>query len=102
MSIALNTNSPSASSTAWKAATVTMNGGASTYLAGQSLGSSRTSQLAMIETADSVSPDCLTRRGPVPCGENPERHSEQLTSSRSSLTDLTPRIAKCSNSISST
>jgi hypothetical protein len=37
MSIALNTNSPSASSTAWKAATVTMNGGAPTYLAGQSL-----------------------------------------------------------------
>src|SRR3984885_14195312 len=63
MSIALNTDSPSASSTAWKAATVTMNGGAPTYLAGQSLGSSRTSQLAMIETADSVSPDCLTAVG---------------------------------------
>ncbi len=63
MSIALNTNSPSASSTAWKAATVTMNGGTPTYLAGQSLGSSRTSQLAMIETADSVSPDCLTAVG---------------------------------------
>ena len=63
MSIALNTNSPSASSTAWKAATVTMNGGMPAYLAGQSLGSSRTSQLAMIETADSVSPDCLTAVG---------------------------------------
>jgi hypothetical protein len=40
-----------------------MNGGAPTYLASQSLGSSRTSQLAMIETADSVSPDCLTAVG---------------------------------------
>ena len=35
MSIALNTNSPSTSSTAWKAATVTMNGSASSYLASQ-------------------------------------------------------------------
>src|ERR1700722_11162796 len=50
MSIALNTNSPSASSTAWKAAAVTMNGSVPTYLAGQSLGSARTSQLALIET----------------------------------------------------
>jgi hypothetical protein len=40
-----------------------MNGSAPTYLAGQSLGSARTSQLAMIETADSVSPDCLTAVG---------------------------------------
>lgn len=63
MSIALNSNSPSASSTAWKAATVTMNGSAPTYLAGQSLGSSRTSQLALIETSDAVSPDCLTAVG---------------------------------------
>ncbi len=63
MSIALNTNSPSASSTAWKAATITMNGSAPSYLASQSLGSARTSQLAMIETSDAVSPDCLTAVG---------------------------------------
>lgn len=63
MSIALNTNSPSASSTAWKAATITMNGSAPTYLASQSLGSVRTSQLALIETSDAVSPDCLTSVG---------------------------------------
>jgi len=63
MSIALNTNSPSASTTAWKAATVSMNTGATSYLAGQSLGSARMSQLAMVETADSVSPDCLTAVG---------------------------------------
>jgi len=63
MSIALNTNSPSASTTAWKAATVSMNTGATSYLATQSLGSVRMSQLAMVETADSVSPDCLTAVG---------------------------------------
>jgi hypothetical protein len=63
MSIALNTNSPSASSTAWKAATITMNGSTPSYLASQSLGSARTSQLAMIETSDAVSPDCLTAVG---------------------------------------
>src|SRR6201986_3261478 len=60
LNIALNTNSPSASGTAWKAATITMNGSAPSYLARQSLGNARMSQLAMIETADSVSPDCLT------------------------------------------
>ena len=63
MSTALNNNSPSASSTAWKAATITMNGNAPSYLASQSLGSARTSQLALIETSDAVSPDCLTAVG---------------------------------------
>jgi hypothetical protein len=63
MSIALNTNSPSAANTAWKAATITMNGSAPSYLASQSLGSARTSQLALIETSDAVSPDCLTAVG---------------------------------------
>lgn len=63
MSIALNSNSPSTSSTAWKAATVSINSGATSYLATQSLGSSRMSELAMIETSDSVSPDCLTAVG---------------------------------------
>ncbi len=63
MNTALNTNSPSASSTAWKAATITMNGSAPSYLASQSLGSARTSQLALIETSDAVSPDCLTAVG---------------------------------------
>lgn len=62
-SIALNTNSPGTSTTAWKTATVSMNSSAPSYLATQSLGSSRMSQLAMIETSDSVSPDCLTAVG---------------------------------------
>jgi hypothetical protein len=63
MSLALNTNSPSASSTAWKAATITMNSSAPSYLATQSLGGARTAQLALIETSDAVSPDCLTTVG---------------------------------------
>jgi hypothetical protein len=61
--IALNSNSPSTSTTAWKTATLSLNSGASGYLQGQSLGSSRISQLAMIETSDAVSPDCLTAVG---------------------------------------
>jgi hypothetical protein len=61
--IALNTNSPGTSITAWKVATVSMNGSAPSYLASQPLGSSRTSQLAMIETSDAISPDCLTAVG---------------------------------------
>jgi hypothetical protein len=63
MSIALNSNSPTASITAWKTATVQMNGNATSYLQGQALGSARMSQFAMIETSDSVSPDCLTAVG---------------------------------------
>ena len=64
MSIALNTNSPSASTTAWKIATVPVSSNASTYLQGQTLGNSpRLSQLAMIEMSDSVSPACLTAVG---------------------------------------
>jgi type IV secretion system protein TrbJ len=81
MSIALNSNSPSASTTAWKAATVTMNGSAPSYFAGQSLGNARMSQLAMIETADSVSPDCLTAVGQYRAsrGENATANSSLLS-----------------------
>jgi hypothetical protein len=81
MSIALSSNSPSASTTAWKAATVTMNGSVPSYLAGQSLGNARMSQLAMIETADSVSPDCLTAVGQYRAarGENATANSSLLS-----------------------
>ena len=61
--IALNSNNPGASLTGWQTATVPMSSSTSTYLAGQPLGSSRISQLAMIETSDAVSPDCLTAVG---------------------------------------
>jgi hypothetical protein len=63
MSLALSSNSPTASLTAWKSSTVAVNSGASSYLASHSLGSARMSQLAMVETADAVSPDCLTAVG---------------------------------------
>ncbi len=63
INIALNSNSPSSSVTGWKATTVSMNSGTSTYLAGQSLGNDRMAQLAMVEMSDSVSPDCLTAVG---------------------------------------
>ena len=63
INVALNSNSPSASATGWKAATVSVNSNTSSYLAGHAIGSDRTSQLAMIEMSDSVSPDCLTAIG---------------------------------------
>jgi type IV secretion system protein TrbJ len=63
MSTALNSNSPSTSSTAWTTATVPVSGTTTTYLAGQTPGSAQLSQLAMIEASDSVSPDCLTAIG---------------------------------------
>jgi hypothetical protein len=80
--IALNTNSPSTSSTAWKTAAVSMNSGASSYLQGQSLGNSRMSQLAMIETADSISPDCLTA-----VGQYRSNRTENSTANSSLLSD---------------
>ena len=63
MSTALNSNAPSASTTASSAATLPVSGSTTTYLAGQTTGSSQLSQLAMIELSDSVSPDCLTAIG---------------------------------------
>lgn len=90
MSIALNTNSPSASSTAWKATTITMNGSAPTYLASQSLGSARTSQLASIETSDAVSPDCLTAVGQYRGDRNTNRSANSsLVSSQFDASDST-------------
>src|SRR5580700_11543096 len=49
MTIALNTNSTSASSTAWKTATTPMSSNVTAYLQGQQLGSAHMSQLAMVE-----------------------------------------------------
>jgi type IV secretion system protein TrbJ len=63
-SVALNTNSPSASTMAWRTATVPVNSTTSAYLQGQTAGNSaQLSQLAMVEMSDSVSPDCLTAIG---------------------------------------
>jgi len=63
MSTALNINSPTASSTAWTAATVPVSGNTTSYLQGQTPGSAQLSQLAMIEASDSISPNCLTAVG---------------------------------------
>ncbi len=68
--IALNSNNPSASLTGWQTATVPMKSNTSTYLAGQQLGSALMSQLAMIETSDAVSPDCLTAVGQYRSGRS--------------------------------
>lgn len=63
MTIALNTNSATASSTAWKTATTPISSNVSTSLSGQALGSPQMSQLAMIEMSDSISPDCISAVG---------------------------------------
>jgi len=63
MTTALNSNSPSASSTAWTSATIPVSSDTTAYLAGQTPGSAQLSELAMIEMSDSVSPDCITAVG---------------------------------------
>jgi type IV secretion system protein TrbJ len=63
ISIALNTNSPSASLTGWKTATIPMSSSTTSYLQAQNMGSAQRAQLAMVETSDAISPDCLTAVG---------------------------------------
>ena len=86
MTTALNTNSPAASSSAWTAATVPVNGTTAIYLAGRTPGSTQLSELAMVEASDSVSPDCFTAVGQYRGGRtqsataNNSLASEQLDS----------------------
>jgi hypothetical protein len=88
--IALNTNNPGASLTGWQTATVPMSSNTSTYLAGQQLGSSRMSQLAMIETSDAISPDCLTAVGQYRSGRTTNlTPNSSLMSSQFDNTDAT-------------
>ena len=77
--VSLNSNSPSTSITAWKAATTPMNSNVSTYLQGQALGSPQMSQLAMVEMSDAISPDCITAVGAYRTARN------QSSSANSSL-----------------
>jgi len=64
LSIALSTNSPEASLQAWSTANIPVRSSTTTYLQGQPAGNStQLSQLAMIETSDAISPDCLTAIG---------------------------------------
>ncbi|MGC1870808.1 MAG: hypothetical protein WA700_07610 [Acidobacteriaceae bacterium] len=94
MSIALNTNSPTASSTAWTAATVPVSGTTTTYLAGQTPGSAQLTELAMIEASDSVSPDCFTAVGQYRAARtqnataNSSLASEQLDSSTATNSEV--------------
>ena len=71
INIALNSNSPTGSITAWKTTAVPVSTGTTTYLQGQTVGNSaQLSQLAMIEMSDSVSPDCLTAVGQYRAGRS--------------------------------
>ena len=94
MTTALNTNSAAASSTAWTAATVPVNGTTTTYLAGETPGSAQLSELAMIEASDSVSPDCLTAIGEYRAARaqntaaNNNLTSEQLDGSTASNSEV--------------
>ncbi|MEZ2346451.1 hypothetical protein [Terriglobus sp. RCC_193] len=80
MTTALNSNSPTASSTGWTAATVPVSSDLSTYVGTQTPGSTQLSQLAMIEMSDSVSPDCITAVGQYRAARS------QNTSATTSLT----------------
>jgi hypothetical protein len=80
MTTALNSNSPSASSAGWTAATVPVSSDMPTYLGTQTPGSPQLSQLAMIEMSDSVSPDCITAVGQYRAART------QNTTANSSLT----------------
>jgi type IV secretion system protein TrbJ len=70
MTTALNSNSPTASSTAWTAATVPVTSSTTSYLQSQTMGSSSLAQLAMIELSDATSPDCLTAVGQYRAARN--------------------------------
>lgn len=80
MTIAFNSNSTSASSTAWKTATTPMSSNVSALLQWQQLGSAHMSQLAMVEMSDSISPDCITAVGAYRAART------QNTAANSSLT----------------
>ena len=68
LTAALNTNSPSAASTAWGSATVPVNNGATTYLASQSTNGAAQSQLAMGRSLRCDLARLPQRSGCIPCG----------------------------------
>jgi hypothetical protein len=64
MTAALNQNSTTAATTAWGNSSVALSSNTNTYIAGESAGNSdRLTQLAIVETSDTVSPDCLNAVG---------------------------------------
>src|ERR1700709_2255055 len=60
MTAALNQNSTTAATTAWTNSSVALSSNTNTYLASEPAGNSdKLTQLAIVETSDTVSPDCL-------------------------------------------
>ena len=68
MTVAFNSNSTSASATAWKSATTPVSSNVTSYFQGQTAGTPQMSQLAMVEMSDSVSPECITAVGAYRAG----------------------------------
>jgi hypothetical protein len=94
MSSALTTNSPTSSSSAWKASTVSVNTNTQSYMTAQvAAGNSKQlPQLAMVETSDSISPDCLTAVG---------QYNAQRTSNATANTNLQSSVLDTSSSTNS-
>ena len=92
--VALSSNSPSVSLTGWKTATLPMTPGTTTYLQGQPADGAQRAALAMIETSDGISPDCLTAVGQYRAarGQNYSAStslaSQQFDSSESTNTEV--------------
>ena len=92
--VALSSNSPSMSLTGWKAATLPMSPGTSTYLQSQPVDGAQRAALAMIETSDGISPDCLTAIGQYRAARNQNATAnaslaaQQLDSSDSTNTEV--------------
>jgi hypothetical protein len=64
MTTALNQNSTTAATTAWTNSSVALSSNTNTYLASEAAGNSdKLTQLAIVETSDTVSPDCLNAVG---------------------------------------
>ncbi len=64
MTAALGQNSTTAATTAWSNSSVALSSNTSTYLAGEAAGNSgKLTQLAIVETSDTISPDCLNAVG---------------------------------------
>ena len=81
VNIALNSNSPSASLTAWKTATLPVSSWNDHLPARADCRQqyAQLSQLAMIEMSDSVSPDCLTAVGQYRAGRSQNGTANQLS-----------------------
>ena len=64
MTTALNQNSTTAATMAWTNSSVALSSNTNTYLAGETAGNSdKLTQLAIVETSDTVSPECLNAVG---------------------------------------